>query len=106
MADPWLSASTSAALTLAEAKAHLRIPADATDEDTDIQSRLDAARQYVEVRAQQDYSVSCPEPARLAILLLLDHWWEHRAAADSASIAPIQPGVDALLFQVEPVTLV
>lgn len=82
------------ALSLEDAKAHLRISFDT--EDSYVQSLIDAAEDYVQATgASYD---SPPQPAILhAVKLLVSHWYSNRDAAGTEPSTAIQFGVNALL---------
>lgn len=82
------------ALSLSEAKEHLRIGFD-TD-DAYIQSLIDAATDYVSaIGVGFD---SPPQPAVVhAVKLLISHWFSNRDAAGTEPSRAIAFGVDALL---------
>ncbi|WP_318855539.1 head-tail connector protein [Sinorhizobium meliloti] len=81
-------------VTLAEAKAHLRISF-ATD-DVYVQSLLDAAEGYVSVIGVA-IAAPVPAPVKHAVLLLVSHWYSAREAAATEPPRAIAFGVDALL---------
>ncbi|WP_445222116.1 head-tail connector protein [Bradyrhizobium sp. Pa8] len=82
------------ALTLADAKAHLRVSFDS--EDTYIQPLIDAAESYIE---SIGVTISTPpQPAVLhAVRLLVSHWYSNRDAATTEPPKAIALGVDTLL---------
>lgn len=82
------------AVTLEDAKAHLRIGFDADDDY--VTALLEAAEGYV---SQIGVAVAAPVPApiRHAILLLTSHWYSNRDAAGEKPSTPIEFGVNALL---------
>ena len=93
-------------VTLEEAKKHLRVEHD--DEDDLIQGLITTAREYCE--GFQNISLISGEDGgdpplvsarvKLAMLLLLTHWYEHREAVNIGNITSEVPmGVEALLWQ-------
>lgn len=82
------------AVTLAEAKAHLRIGF--TSDDAYVTSLLEAAEAYV---TEVGVAIATPiqPPVRHAVLLLVSHWYGAREAAATEPPKAIAFGVDALL---------
>lgn len=92
-------------------KAHLRLDDDSTDEDTLLQAYGGAAWRLVQNKtgrmliAGDALPDDAPENAllldddwRLAMLLLVAHWYEHREAASEAAGMKVLPlAVDALI---------
>ncbi|HEV7339836.1 MAG TPA: head-tail connector protein [Bosea sp. (in: a-proteobacteria)] len=83
-----------AALSLSDAKAHLRVSF--SDDDVYIQSLIDAAEAYV---GKIGVALATPVPAPVlhAVKLLLSHWYQSRDAAGEKPSQSIAFGVDALL---------
>jgi uncharacterized phiE125 gp8 family phage protein len=50
----------------------------------------------ITVRIVCGYS-AVPEPLRLAMLLLIGHWWTNRDAVTTNSLAELPLGVDSLM---------
>jgi hypothetical protein len=75
-------------ITLAEAKAFLRVSDDA--EDALVQLLIDAAIARVEAETGQALTDVSPAPLRLCILMLVAHGFEHREAAE-APLALVEP---------------
>ncbi|NNA11380.1 phage gp6-like head-tail connector protein [Pseudomonas lundensis] len=98
-------------LELSMIKAHLRLDDDSTDEDTLLQAYGRAAWRLVQNKtgrmliAGDALPDDAPENAllldddwRLAMLLLVAHWYEHREAASEAAGMKVLPlAVDALI---------
>jgi len=82
------------AVSLAEAKAHLRISFNADDDY--VTGLLEAAEGYV---SSIGVAIVTPVPApiRHAILLLVSHWYANRDAAGEKPSHAVEFGVDALL---------
>lgn len=71
-------------VALADLKAHLRLDAGATGEDTNLTALLIAARRVCEHDANRSFATLEPDDlamARQAILLVAGHWYENREAA-------------------------
>ncbi|MDO8295084.1 MAG: head-tail connector protein [Caulobacter sp.] len=75
-------------ITLAEAKAFLRVTDDA--EDSLVQLLIDAAVARVETAAGLILTDMSPAPLRLALLMLIAHGFEHRETAE-APLALVEP---------------
>ncbi|MDW9583458.1 phage gp6-like head-tail connector protein [Sinorhizobium meliloti] len=82
------------AVSLAEAKAHLRIGF--TSDDAYVTSLLEAAEGYVS-EIGVALAAPVPAPVKHAILLLVSHWYGAREAAATEPPKAIAFGVDALL---------
>lgn len=81
-------------VSLAEAKAHLRIGFSSDDEY--INSLIEAAEGYVTAIGVA-IATPVPAPVKHAILLLVSHWYGNREAAGEKPSQAIAFGVDALL---------
>ncbi len=84
-------------LTLAEAKKYLRLDVDCTDEDTDIIALINAAEGYLK-------NAGCTlntddEVAKLAIKMLVVHWYENREPIGSAN--KLAYGLQSLIAQLK-----
>lgn len=82
-------------LNLGEAKKYLRV--DYEDEDEDIQSLLDAAEKYL-INAGCTLNVD-DEEAKLAIKMLVVHWYENREPIGTAS--KLAYGLQSLIAQLK-----
>ena len=69
-------------LTLAEARAFLRVPD--TSEDAVLTLLIDAAEARVASAVGVALTPASPAPLRLAVLILVAHAYEHRDAGDPA----------------------
>lgn len=75
-------------ITLAEAKAFLRVTDDA--EDGLVQLLIDAAVTRVEAATGLTLTDASPAPLRLCLLMLVAHAFEHREAAE-APLSLVEP---------------
>ncbi len=75
-------------ITLADARAFLRVSDDA--EDAVLQLLIDAAVTRVEAATGLTLTDASPAPLRLCLLMLVAHGFEHREAAE-APIGLIEP---------------
>lgn len=82
------------AVSLVDAKAHLRVAHDS--EDAYITGLIEAATAYVE-QVGVATAPTMPTPVEHAIKLLISHWFNARDAAGEKPSASIAFGVDALL---------
>lgn len=96
--------TTDSPVTLAEAKAHLRIEHAA--EDAVITSYLLAAAQWFEKEAgitledmPRDDFGQVPQLVKQAILLIVGHWYENREAAGPLTIKTIPLAVESIVAQ-------
>ncbi len=81
-------------VTLAEAKAHLRISF--SDDDAYVTSLIEAAEGFV-TEIGVALAAPVPAPVKHAVILLVSHWYSAREAAGEKPSAPIAFGVNALL---------
>ena len=75
-------------ITLAEARAFLRVTDDA--EDALVQLLIDAAVARVAAATALTLTDASPAPLRLAVLMLVAHGFEHREAAE-APLSLVEP---------------
>jgi len=75
-------------LTLAEARAFLRVPD--TAEDAVLTLLIDAAEARVAAAAGVALTAASPAPLRLSVLTLVAHAYEHRDAGDP-SLSLVEP---------------
>ncbi|MBN9580421.1 MAG: phage gp6-like head-tail connector protein [Afipia sp.] len=82
------------AVSLEDAKAHLRLTFSSDDDYID--ALIEAAEDYVQATGVGFDSP--PQPAVIhAVKLLVSHWYQNRDAAGTDPSTPIQFGVNALL---------
>lgn len=82
------------AVSLAEAKAQLRVSFDA--DDAYITSLIEAAEDYVEAVGVAPATPVQPA-VRQAVLMLVSHWYSNRDAAGEKPSHAVEFGVDALI---------
>jgi uncharacterized phage protein (predicted DNA packaging) len=84
-----------AAVSLIEAKAHLRVDQD--DEDTIIELYMDAATDYIQNFLNEDLSSDPASAIKAAALLIIGDLYENREGAGQNEIKP-NPAVMNLLY--------
>ena len=86
-------------LTVNEVKAHLRIEDD--DEDDYLESLIlqsqAAAEDFCRVAFETDYD-PVPEPVRLAVMLMVSHYYENRDNPDRAVYGTMRIAFENLLY--------
>ena len=93
------AATRTAVLPLADVKAHLRIEPDQTAEDAYLTSLEMAARLHTENVLRRTVDATVGENVKVAMLLLIAHWYRSREAVATGTIATKQPlAYEALLF--------
>lgn len=85
---------TMSAVSLEEAKAHLRVEFD--DDDDYVTGLLEAAEAYL-AKVGVSFDTPIQAPVRHAVLLLVSHFYSNRDAATDAPPKAIEIGVDALI---------
>lgn len=83
-----------AAVTLDEAKRHLRVSYD--DEDAEISEMIETAEMLVNGQGVSTAD-PCPAPVRHALLLWIGHMFRNREATTAEDLRPLAYGVDALI---------
>ena len=89
----------STVVTVAEAKAHLRVQHDAEDAyllALILQAQA-AAEDYCRVSFMIDYN-TVPQPVRLAVLLMVSHYYENRDNADKQVYITMRAAFENLLY--------
>ena len=86
-------------LTVDEVKVHLRIEEDDEDDylETLILQSQAAAEDFCRVSFETDYA-SIPEPVRLAVLLMVSHYYENRDNPDRAVYGTMRIAFENLLY--------
>ena len=84
-------------LTVDEVKVHLRIDNDEEDEyiETLIRQSQAAAENYCRVAFEDD---AAPEPVRLAVMLMVSHYYENRDNPDRAVYGTMRISFENLLY--------
>ena len=84
-------------LTLAQIKAHLRIEADATDEDAYLEGLEKAARLHVSNHLRRELDAGVGENVKQAMLLVIAHWYRNRESVAAGGYAELPLAFYALL---------
>ncbi len=90
------------AVSLEDAKDHLRVTFDSDDDY--ITSLIEAAEAYV-AKVGVSFDTPIPAPVLHAVKLLISHWYGSRDAAGEKPSQAIAFGVDALLAPYREVTI-
>ena len=87
-------------LTVEEVKAHLRIQY--TEEDSYLESLIKQAQataeEYCRVIFESDEQLIAPEPVRLAVLLMVSHYYENRDNPDKQMYLTMRMAFENLLY--------
>ena len=83
-------------VTVDEAKAHLRIDHD--EEDAYIDGLIAKAQAVAEDYCRVSFSDEAPEPVRLAVLLMVSHYYENRDNPDKQVYVTMRIAFENLLY--------
>lgn len=83
-------------LTVEEVKTHLRIQHD--EEDGYLESLIAQAQGAAEDFCRVEFSNSAPEPVRLAVLLMVSHYYENRDNPDRQVYLAMRTAFENLLY--------
>ena len=83
-------------LTVEEVKTHLRIQHD--EEDEYIESLIAQAQGAAEDYCRTEFATAAPEPVRLAILLMVSHYYENRDNPDRQVYLAMRTAFENLLY--------
>ena len=83
-------------LTIEEVKAHLRIQHD--EEDELIESFIAQAQAVAEDYCRVQFEDTAPEPVRLAVLLMVSHYYENRDNPDRQVYMTMRIAFENLLY--------
>ncbi len=83
-------------LTADDVKQHLRIEGD--DEDEYIETLIEQAQAVAEDFCRTEFGVDMPQPVRLAILLMVSHYYENRDNPDRAVYGTMRTAFENLLY--------
>ena len=89
-------------VTVAEAKAHLRLETD--DEDAFIESLIEQAQAVAEDYCRVTFETPAPEPVRLAVLLMVAHYYENRDTPERQIYVTLRMAFENLLYPYRDVT--
>ena len=89
-------------VTVAEAKAHLRLETD--DEDAFIESLIEQAQAVAEDYCRVTFESPAPEPVRLAVLLMVAHYYENRDTPERQIYVTLRMAFENLLYPYRDVT--
>ena len=83
-------------ITVQEAKTHLRVDHD--EEDSTFESLIAQAQAAAEDFCRVAFSEPAPEPVRLAVLLMVSHYYENRDNPDRAVYGTMRIAFENLLY--------
>ena len=83
-------------VSVAEAKAHLRLESD--EEDAFIESLIEQAQAVAEDYCRVSFPDEAPEPVRLAVLLMISHYYENRDNPDKQVYVTMRIAFENLLY--------
>lgn len=83
-------------LTIEEVKAHLRIQHD--EEDELIEGFIAQAQAVAEDYCRVQFEDTAPEPVRLAVLLMVSHYYENRDNSDRQVYMTMRIAFENLLY--------
>ena len=83
-------------VTVEEVKAHLRIQHD--EEDAYLTGLIAQAQAAAEDFCRVEFGVDAPQPARLAVLLMVSHYYENRDNPDRAVYGTMRIAFENLLY--------
>ena len=83
-------------LTVEEVKIHLRIQHD--EEDEYIESLIAQAQGAAEEYCRTEFRSAAPEPVRLAVLLMVSHYYENRDNPDRQVYLAMRTAFENLLY--------
>ena len=83
-------------LTIAEVKTHLRI--EDNDEDTYLGTLIAQAQAAAEDFCRVNFTDDAPEPVRLAVMLMVSHYYENRDNPDRAVYGTMRIAFENLLY--------
>jgi len=90
-------------VTVQEVKTHLRIQYD--EEDTYLESLIRQAQATAEDFCRVEFEDQAPEPVRLAILLMVSHYYENRDNPDKHVYLTMRMAFENLLYPYRDVEL-
>lgn len=83
-------------VSLDEVKTHLRIQHD--DEDGYIESLIEQAQAAAEYYCRVSFADHAPEPVRLAVMLMVSHYYENRDNPDKQEYLAMRLAFENLLY--------
>ena len=89
-------------VSVAEAKAHLRLESD--EEDAFIESLIEQAQAVAEDYCRVTFESPAPEPVRLAVLLMVAHYYENRDTPERQIYVTLRLAFESLLYPYRDVT--
>lgn len=89
-------------VSVAEAKAHLRLESD--EEEAFIESLIEQAQAVAEDYCRVTFESPAPEPVRLAVLLMVAHYYENRDTPERQIYVTLRMAFENLLYPYRDVT--